>query len=399
MNAGAIVLVLAVGACGTCPARTPAQEPSAVTWGEWIEVASGRGYRAPWRMNESNFDFVDDATVALDPGDGHPPIPRSVRVAKASHHDVAEADGWIELVWITGKELARYDEALALGEMAEAAVRATADRGERMALVHHFVGEVLGAMGRHPEALERLRKALALRERVLGIDHPDTAKMHNIAGIQYQLGRNEEAEASFRTAFARFEKALGPHHLLTGKAAGNLGEALRAAGKLEEAQAHLERALRVESAVLGPKALPLAYVHHNLGELLRARGNHRAALSHYRAALEIFEARRGPSHPDVAHPLQGIGDALVDRGRASEALPLLERSLAIRRTARTDPRRIADSELALSWALLRARPGGWRPRARRLVASAKEALRRLPQPDPGLVKKAETLERTLAASR
>jgi tetratricopeptide (TPR) repeat protein len=324
----------------------------------------------------------------------------ALQVAKASRHDVAEADAWIELVWVTGKDLAHYDDALAMGEMAEAAVRATADRGERRALAHHYIGEVLGAMGRHPEALERLRKALSLRERVLGSDHPDTAKtLHNIAGIQYQVGRTSEAEASFRAALARFEKALGPNHLLTGKAAGNLGEALRAAGKLEEAQVHLERGLRVESAALGPKALALAFVHHNLGELFRGRREHREALAHYRAALEIFEARRGPSHPDVAHPLQGIGDALVDQGRATEALPLLERSLSIRRAARTDPLRIADSELALSRALLRARPGGWRGRARKLVASAQEMLRRLPHADQAIVGKAEALKKALGGPR
>ncbi|MBI4611060.1 MAG: exo-alpha-sialidase [Candidatus Rokubacteria bacterium] len=37
-----------------------------VTWGEKIEVASGGGYRGPWRMNESEYDYVDDPTVAIN---------------------------------------------------------------------------------------------------------------------------------------------------------------------------------------------------------------------------------------------------------------------------------------------------------------------------------------------
>ena len=40
--------------------------PLAVTWDERIEVASGGGYRGPWRMNESEFHFVDDPTVAIN---------------------------------------------------------------------------------------------------------------------------------------------------------------------------------------------------------------------------------------------------------------------------------------------------------------------------------------------
>jgi len=37
-----------------------------VTWEKRVEVASGGGYRGPWRMNASDFYFVDDPTVAID---------------------------------------------------------------------------------------------------------------------------------------------------------------------------------------------------------------------------------------------------------------------------------------------------------------------------------------------
>jgi len=47
------------------PARGQA-DPSGVTWDEKIEVASGGGYRGPWFMNESEFDYVDDPTVAIN---------------------------------------------------------------------------------------------------------------------------------------------------------------------------------------------------------------------------------------------------------------------------------------------------------------------------------------------
>ncbi len=41
-------------------------DPSGVTWDEKIKVASGGGYRGPWRMNESAFYYVDDPTVAIN---------------------------------------------------------------------------------------------------------------------------------------------------------------------------------------------------------------------------------------------------------------------------------------------------------------------------------------------
>lgn len=41
-------------------------EPPEVTWEETIEVSSGDAYVGPWRMNESEFLYVDDPTVAID---------------------------------------------------------------------------------------------------------------------------------------------------------------------------------------------------------------------------------------------------------------------------------------------------------------------------------------------
>ncbi len=41
-------------------------EPSGVTWGEPIQVASGEAYQGPWRMNASQFHYVDDPTVAIN---------------------------------------------------------------------------------------------------------------------------------------------------------------------------------------------------------------------------------------------------------------------------------------------------------------------------------------------
>ncbi len=40
-------------------------DPPEVTWDKRIEVASGPAFRGPWRMNESEFHYVDDPTVAI----------------------------------------------------------------------------------------------------------------------------------------------------------------------------------------------------------------------------------------------------------------------------------------------------------------------------------------------
>ena len=41
------------------------EDSSLVEWRHPIKVAAGAAYRGPWRMNDSNWDFVDDPAVAL----------------------------------------------------------------------------------------------------------------------------------------------------------------------------------------------------------------------------------------------------------------------------------------------------------------------------------------------
>jgi len=60
-------LALLVAACCAAAVGKPVRaEPVAVTWDAPVEVAAGGGHRGPWRMNDSDFDFVDDPTVAIN---------------------------------------------------------------------------------------------------------------------------------------------------------------------------------------------------------------------------------------------------------------------------------------------------------------------------------------------
>lgn len=60
---GRELLVLSALALAAAPA---AGEPSGVTWREKVEVAAGGGHKGRWRMNKSDFRYVDDPTVAIN---------------------------------------------------------------------------------------------------------------------------------------------------------------------------------------------------------------------------------------------------------------------------------------------------------------------------------------------
>jgi hypothetical protein len=49
-----------------CPSPALYAKIPALTWQERIMTASGGGYRGPWRMNASVYDYVDDPAAAID---------------------------------------------------------------------------------------------------------------------------------------------------------------------------------------------------------------------------------------------------------------------------------------------------------------------------------------------
>jgi hypothetical protein len=60
-----VVLVLTVSTVLSALRARPTTQ-DVITWDATIEGASGGGHRGPWQQNESKYDYVDDATVALD---------------------------------------------------------------------------------------------------------------------------------------------------------------------------------------------------------------------------------------------------------------------------------------------------------------------------------------------
>jgi tetratricopeptide (TPR) repeat protein len=58
-----------------------------------------------------------------------------------------------------------------------------------------------------------LQRALALRERVLGPEHPEVATgLNNLALLYYAQGRYSEAEPLYQRALALWERVLGAEH-------------------------------------------------------------------------------------------------------------------------------------------------------------------------------------------
>jgi len=67
--------------------------------------------------------------------------------------------------------------------------------------------------GQYEQAAAFYQRALAIREKTLGPDHPDVGEtLLDLAGIYNELCQRELAEPLYQRALAIKEKALGPDH-------------------------------------------------------------------------------------------------------------------------------------------------------------------------------------------
>ncbi len=77
----------------------------------------------------------------------------------------------------------------------------------------HQAAYYLVDRAQYPEAEPLYQRALAIREQVLGPEHPDTAtSLNNLAILYYDQGKYGQAEPLYQRALTIIEKALGPDH-------------------------------------------------------------------------------------------------------------------------------------------------------------------------------------------
>ena len=169
---------------------------------------------------------------------------------------------------------------------------------KRFALPWNGWGNSLGDLGRHEEAIEKYRRAIALDP---AIAYP----WNGWGNILHDLGRHDEAIEKYRRAI---ELAPG-----NGAPWNNWGSTLGALGRHEEA---IEKYRR--SAELDPDSAP---PWNGWANSLGGLGLHEEAVEKYRRSIEL--------DPDLAPPWLGWGNSLSELGRHEEAFEKYAETLSL----------------------------------------------------------------------
>jgi CHAT domain-containing protein/tetratricopeptide (TPR) repeat protein len=194
-----------------------------------------------------------------------------------------------------------------------------------------LLGQQLWFEGAWRESRNASAEAVALAERVLRSDHPDTAlATRYLAATMLDLGDIVEAKRLHERALTMAERSLGPQHHEISAYLNGLGESTRLGGAYGAARVLYEKALAIAEPRLGGAHMWVAGLLHNLALVDAHLGDYIGAQRRQARAISIWERALGRDHPIVAVALMELAAAHRERGSPLEAIGNLERALTIR---------------------------------------------------------------------
>jgi CHAT domain-containing protein/tetratricopeptide (TPR) repeat protein len=184
--------------------------------------------------------------------------------------------------------------------------------------------------GANVAAVEWKRRVAVIREATLGPDHPDLgAALHTLAYSLRQAGRLDSAAAVFGRALAIRERRLAPDDLDLAYTLYHYAATYSRKRDFGRARTLGERALAIRLAVAGPEALDTGWSFTDLGLVNEGLGEIDTARVCFERALAVFERAGGPWDPNLTTALAGISRIGVLDGNYASAVAASERLVAI----------------------------------------------------------------------
>ena len=185
--------------------------------------------------------------------------------------------------------------------------------------------------GRYAEAEPLYKRALAIREKALGPDHPDVAtSLNNLAVLYRDPGplRRGRAALQARPGDPREGARTRPPRRRP-PASTTWRCCTESQGRYAEAEPLYKRALAIREKALGPTTPTSPTASTTWPALYRAQGRYAEAEPLYKRSLAIREKALGPDHPDVASSLNNLAALYHSQGRDAEGLNFSRRAVAI----------------------------------------------------------------------
>lgn len=248
--------------------------------------------------------------------------------ADRAGNDDRRANALIELVFITGMLLGKYEVAEHHAQMAQAVVDRIGKPADEQARLWSNLGAVKGTTGDAAGSIELYKKVLDIHESVDGLGDENLSSVYlGIGSALFWHNRYEEALPYYELSERILEEVLGPLHPRTATTYENLGTVHHALGNFDEAYRQFQRALEIiEPSEIAPERLGNLY--NGIGAALEGLERHEEARRWFRRAIERIDEKELVL-PVLGVSLANLAGNLVQHGQATEALPYYERAVDV----------------------------------------------------------------------
>jgi non-specific serine/threonine protein kinase/serine/threonine-protein kinase len=194
------------------------------------------------------------------------------------------------------------------------------------------MGGVYRNLGFYSRAHSLLARAVDIRRRVLGPEHPSTlSAMSDLASTLNDEFRFSEAEKLLRETLTIQQRVLRPEHPNTLFTMSRLADTLSGEGRYGEAEKLQRETLDIQRRLLGQDDPTTVVTMSNLANTLTNEGRYADAEKLYRETLDTARRLLGQDHPTPVMMMSNLANTLDLEGHYAEAEKLYRETLGIQR--------------------------------------------------------------------
>jgi len=202
------------------------------------------------------------------------------------------------------------------------------------AAIRQTIGTTYSELGLYNEAQSQMERALSLRQRVLGAQHPDTlTSMQELGELYIASAKYAQAQALLDPLLESRRRTLGQYHQDTLRALNDLAGVVNAQADYRRAALLRGEVLDSDRRVLGREHPYTLIALNNLASTDSALGKYADAASLYQEAVEIMKRVMGAAHPATLGSMNGLAVVYRYQGKYAEAESLAMQVIDLRRTA------------------------------------------------------------------
>jgi tetratricopeptide (TPR) repeat protein len=188
------------------------------------------------------------------------------------------------------------------------------------------------AEGKYAQAEPLASKVLEVRRRLLGEEHQDTLRSMNVLGLLYRSeGKTPQAEALSVHALELSRRKFGEEHPATLFAMNNLGYVYQIEGKYTQAEALLSNVLEIRRRVSGEEHPYTLIATDNVATVYYRQKKYAQAESLWAKNLEIRRRVLGDQHPDTLDTINNLGVVYRAEGKFAQSEILLTEAMETKR--------------------------------------------------------------------